>query len=121
MLISGEIGGFSIEDLRENVEYNGFNPNEPFIKEFWEVLNEFTPKQKSRFLMFSTGCSRPPLLGFAHLNPKFCITRAVGQTEELPTSSTCVNLLKLPAYNSKEKLKKKLEIAFKECEGFGLP
>lgn len=120
MLISGESGGFSVTDLRQNVEYNGFAPNEPFVNAFWEVLSEFTAQQQSQFLMFSTGCSRPPLLGFANLNPRFCIARAVGQTEELPTCSTCVNMLKLPAYNSKAKLRQKLEIAMKECEGFGL-
>jgi len=120
MLIGGEQGGFSIIDLKQNTNYNGFSPEEPYIKQFWEVISELNDEQKSRFLMFVTSCSRPPLLGFAHLNPKFCVARSMGETKELPTSSTCVNLLKLPMYSSKAELKEKILIALKECEGFGL-
>ncbi|KAL6531706.1 hypothetical protein OROMI_028069 [Orobanche minor] len=52
---------------------------------------------------FVTGCSRGPLLGFEYLEPTFCIQRTSGHASEdaldrLPTSSTCMNLLKLPPY-----------------------
>ncbi|KAL6978060.1 E3 ubiquitin-protein ligase upl6, partial [Sarracenia purpurea var. burkii] len=52
---------------------------------------------------FVTGCSRGPLLGFKYLEPLFCIQRAAGNASEevidrLPTSATCMNLLKLPPY-----------------------
>ena len=120
MLIGGESGGFSLSDLKQNVQYNGFSAEDLYIKWFWEVVAEFTPVQQSRFLMFVTSCSRPPLLGFVHLNPKFCIMRGLDQTEDLPTSSTCVNLLKLPVYQTKEILRDKMAIALRECEGFGL-
>ena len=61
---------------------------------------------------FCTSCSRAPLLGplgkpkevlsllkrrFKNLNPKFCVHR-VPDSERLPTSATCANLLKLPDY-----------------------
>jgi hypothetical protein len=32
------------------------------MEEFWEVVEEFNDEQKGQFLMFITGCSRPPLL-----------------------------------------------------------
>lgn len=34
---------------------------------------------------------------FKNLNPKFCVHR-VPDSERLPTSATCANLLKLPDY-----------------------
>ncbi|THG22241.1 hypothetical protein TEA_022553 [Camellia sinensis var. sinensis] len=54
-------------------------------------------------IWFVTGCSRGPLLGFKHLEPLFCIQRAAGNASEealdqLPTSATSMNLLKLPPY-----------------------
>ncbi|KAL6586195.1 hypothetical protein OROMI_002839 [Orobanche minor] len=52
---------------------------------------------------FATGCSRGSLLEFEYLEPTFCIQRTSGHASEdaldrLPTSSTCMNLLKLPPY-----------------------
>eukprot|EP00256_Glycine_max_P051370 XP_014617373.1 E3 ubiquitin-protein ligase UPL6 [Glycine max] len=49
---------------------------------------------------FVTGCSRGPLLGFQYLEPLFFIQRAGGNDPEealdrLPSSATCMNLLKL--------------------------
>ena len=38
----------------------------------------------------------------------------------LPTASTCYNILLLPAYSSKEKLKEKLLLAIENATGFGL-
>ncbi|CAM9992588.1 unnamed protein product, partial [Choristocarpus tenellus] len=48
------------------------------------------------------------------------VQRAGPDSEHLPTSHTCFNTLMLPEYSSSEKLKKNLEIAINECEGFGL-
>ena len=62
MLIGGEAGGFSVEDLKTNVQYNGYTADEPYMVAFWEVVSELPPDQQSRFLMFVTSCSRPPLL-----------------------------------------------------------
>jgi len=120
MFISGERGSFSVYDLRQNTQYSGYAPDDPYIGMFWEVVNEFDGEQLSRLLMFATSCSRPPLLGFKNLQPKFCIAKSLGDNGGLPTSATCANMLRLPVYKSKEELKEKLLIALKECEGFGL-
>lgn len=62
---------------------------------------------------FVTGCSRPPLLGFEYLQPKMRIQMA-GSAEDpeilgrLPTAATCLNILKLPPYTSKEMVHSKL-------------
>ncbi|KAH9621963.1 hypothetical protein KSS87_001747 [Heliosperma pusillum] len=73
------------------------------IEMFWEVLKSLSQENQRRFLKFVTGCSRGPLLGFKSLEPQFCIQRAAGSASEealerLPTSATCMNLLKLPPY-----------------------
>jgi hypothetical protein len=41
-------------------------------------------------------------------------------TDRLPTSHTCFNILLLPDYSSKEKLKERLAVAIENAQGFGL-
>ncbi|KAE8646539.1 hypothetical protein Csa_005437 [Cucumis sativus] len=92
---------------------------------FWEVIKSFSVENQKKFLKFVTGCSRGPLLGFKYLEPCFCIQRAAGNANEealdrLPTSATCMNLLKLPPYRSKEQLANKLLYAINADAGFDL-
>ncbi|THG14289.1 hypothetical protein TEA_021874 [Camellia sinensis var. sinensis] len=79
------------------------------IDMLWAVLKNFSMENQMKFLKFVTGCSRGPLLGFKYLEPLFCIQRAAGNASEealdrLPTSATCMNLLKLPPYRSRSHL-----------------
>lgn len=108
-------------------------------------------------LRFVTSCSRPPLLyvsihlttsagitdvyfysGFKELIPNFSIRDAGADQLRLPTSSTCVNLLKvcavneiydrmltlclhqLPRYKNEQKLREKLLQAITSNAGFDL-
>ena len=71
------------------------------------------------FLIFITSSPRPPLLGFKNFNPLICIA-AVPDISRLPTSSTCVHLLKLPNYPTKEKLFSCLKESIYNCDGFNL-
>lgn len=41
---------------------DGFEETDLPVQLFWEVLEDFTLQQRENFLMFVTGCSRPPLL-----------------------------------------------------------
>ncbi|KRX01861.1 HECT-domain-containing protein [Pseudocohnilembus persalinus] len=125
LLISGNFQKFDIQDLKNNTVYNGYNANDQTIKEFWEVLQEFTIEQKKQLLYFVTSCSRPPTLGFKSLEPKFSIQISIGPNyqqnlDKLPTSSTCMNILKLPNYKNKQKLKEKLITAISSKSGFDL-
>ena len=84
-----------------------------------QVVEGFDAEQRRALLRFVTSVGRPPLLcvsseqfshvagsvdmhlfysysGFSGLVPKFCIRDAGGDENRLPTSSTCVNLLKVP-------------------------
>jgi ubiquitin-protein ligase E3 C len=85
-----------LDDLRRNALYGGlYNEHEPTMQAFWRVVNNFTQEERRGLLRFVTSCSRPPLLGFKGLKPKFTITDAGRDEDRLPTASTCFNLLKV--------------------------
>ncbi|URE02387.1 HECTc [Musa troglodytarum] len=127
LFISGSLESMNVDDLRSNTLYTGgYHHEHQVIEMFWEVLKSFSLEYQKKFLRFVTGCSRGPLLGFKYLEPKFCIQRAapLDVTEEhlgrLPTSATCMNLLKLPPYASKEQMRTKLIYSISADAGFDL-
>ncbi|XP_011496921.1 PREDICTED: ubiquitin-protein ligase E3C [Ceratosolen solmsi marchali] len=120
VLISGAQIPVDVGDLKQHTNYTGgYAPDHPTIITFWKVINEFNDQQKSQLLKFVTSCSRPPLLGFKELDPPFCIQLA-GSVDRLPTSSTCMNLLKLPQFPDEQTLKEKLLYAIQSGAGFEL-
>ncbi|XP_025111485.1 ubiquitin-protein ligase E3C-like isoform X2 [Pomacea canaliculata] len=121
VLISGASIPIDIFDLRQHTNYSGgYRDDHPEIVMFWEVVSQFTDKQKRQLLKFVTSCSRPPLLGFKDLYPAFCIHNAGNEQDRLPTSSTCMNLLKLPEFNDQNILRTKLLYAIEADAGFEL-
>jgi len=120
LLISGT-RQLDLTDLRLNTVYtSGYSSSHELIRWLWEILEEFDAKQRSEFLRFATSCSRAPLLGFVSLDPRFCIQHTGNQQDPLPTSSTCMNLLRIPRYKTKELLKAKILYAIQHSQGFGL-
>ncbi|XP_035440762.1 ubiquitin-protein ligase E3C [Spodoptera frugiperda] len=120
LLISGAEVPIDIEDLRRHTHYaGGFSAQHPTVQCFWRVLSTFTDDQRRQLLKFVTSCSRPPLLGFKDLQPPFCIQSA-GASDRLPSSSTCMNLLKLPEFHTDEQLTEKLLYAIQAGAGFEL-
>lgn len=129
-LISGDdsVKGFDVLGLKKCMQYSGgYHPDQPIMQWFWQVLEEMEPSQQRNFLKFMTSCSRQPLLGFNSLAPLPCIQQVRlslndtdGKDSRLPTSSTCMNLLKLPNYPTKEILKTKLLYAIESKSGFEL-
>ncbi|XP_046391174.1 ubiquitin-protein ligase E3B [Ischnura elegans] len=145
-LISGDNAPLDLRDLRKHTQYyGGFHDSHRVISWLWDILEkDFTDEERSLFLKFVTSCSKPPLLGFAHLEPPFSIRCVeVGDDEDtgdtigsvirgfftirkkdpqhrLPTSSTCFNLLKLPNYQRKSTLREKLRYAVSSHTGFEL-
>ncbi|KAI9302329.1 hypothetical protein BJ944DRAFT_290241, partial [Cunninghamella echinulata] len=142
-VISGEDKDFDIPDLRKHTQYqNGYFDQHPIIKMLWQIIQEFKSDDKRAFLKFVTSCPKPPLGGFDFLQPPFTI-RMVSLNDQsldgiglvksmlkfnsnneksgrLPTSSTCFNLLKLPAYTKKSVLREKLLYAIHSNTGFEL-
>eukprot|EP01102_Stenamoeba_stenopodia_P020919 TRINITY_DN8307_c0_g1_i1.p1 TRINITY_DN8307_c0_g1~~TRINITY_DN8307_c0_g1_i1.p1 ORF type:complete len:548 (+),score=89.90 TRINITY_DN8307_c0_g1_i1:103-1746(+) len=120
LLISGDQGELDFVDFRSNTIYGGgYKADHPTIQLFWEVVSSLTRQQQAQLLKFVTSCPRPPLLGFKHLTPQFCIYR-IDKVENLPTASTCMNLLKLPDYPTKEMLRERLLYAIESNAGFEL-
>ncbi|CRL00069.1 CLUMA_CG013353, isoform A [Clunio marinus] len=139
-LISGDTNPLDLKDLRRNTQYfGGFHDSHRVIGWLWDILaKDFTEEERRLFLKFVTSCSRPPLLGFAHMEPQFSIRCVeVGDTIgsvirgfftirkrepllRLPSSSTCFNLLKLPNYQKKSTLRDKLRYAITSNTGFEL-
>uniref|UniRef100_A0A8C6SC90 Ubiquitin-protein ligase E3A n=1 Tax=Neogobius melanostomus TaxID=47308 RepID=A0A8C6SC90_9GOBI len=105
--------------LEETTEYDGgYNRDSRIIKEFWETLHSFGEDQKRLFLQFTTGTDRAPVGGLGKL--KMIIAKNGPDTDRLPTSHTCFNVLLLPEYNSKEKLRERLLKAITYAKGFGM-
>ena len=125
-LVGGESGDIDVSDLRRNTLYGGLyvigddNEEHPTIKLFWEVLSKMSNEERQMVLKFVTSTPRAPLLGFSHLNPRFSIRDSSEDQERLPSTSTCVNLLKLPRYSSAQTLREKLLYAVSSGAGFDL-
>ena len=90
-----------------------------------QTLETFTPAQQADWLKFVTACSRAPLLGFSCLHPHISVQMAGSvldsETQQrLPSSATCVNLLKLPPYPDGRTMRSKLLLAIENISGFDL-
>ncbi|KAK7322576.1 hypothetical protein VNO77_25963 [Canavalia gladiata] len=105
--VTSSFDSLDVGDLWLQTNYvEGYQGEHHVIEMFWEVLKGFSLENKRKFLKLVTGDSWGPLLGFRYLEPLFCIQRVEGieeTVERLPTSTTCMNLLKLPPYKSKGK------------------
>ena len=132
-MISGDdtVRGIDVGNLKAAMLYSGgYFETQDTIQDFWEVIEEMSPDLQRKFLRFMTSCSRQPLLGFQASEPLPCIQKATRVPEELtreekmklplPTSSTCMNLLKLPDYKDKQVLQQKLTAAIEAGAGFEL-
>ncbi|PSN46654.1 hypothetical protein C0J52_07077 [Blattella germanica] len=106
------------EELQRNAEYkNGYNENDETIKFFWEVFHELPEEEKKKFLMFLTGCVRIPIQGMKAIK---IFIQPTTDDKYLPVAHTCFNLLDLPRYSTKEKLRYKLLQAIQQTQGFSL-
>ncbi|XP_014676570.1 PREDICTED: ubiquitin-protein ligase E3A-like [Priapulus caudatus] len=110
---------FDFNALEETTEYdNGYSKHHSTIRHFWEIVHEMAEEQKKSLLMFATGSDRVPAGGLAKL--KMIIARHGPDTDRLPTAHTCFNVLLLPEYSNKEKLKDRLLKAISYAKGFGM-
>ncbi|GAA5959773.1 hypothetical protein JCM21900_006378 [Sporobolomyces salmonicolor] len=122
ILIGGVDEPIDVSDLRRNTVYGGWDgdENNPTITAFWSTVESFGKDDRAKLVKFVTSCARPPLLGFKELNPLFAIRNAGSDENRLPTSATCVNLLKLPEYKDPASLREKLLYAINSGAGFDL-
>jgi ubiquitin-protein ligase E3 C len=139
LVIGGDRRRIDVEDMRRNVVYHGYQEQEEYVQWFWNIVEEMTLDDQSSLLRFITSCPRQPLLGFAQLHPKIGIQRVmahenpaieesirgsnrpnIAASGRLPTSATCMNLLKLPVYANQQTLMEKLLYAIRSKSGFEL-
>ncbi|CAK8689122.1 unnamed protein product [Clavelina lepadiformis] len=119
-LISGPEIAINVADMKINAAFSGgYKAEDQTIKLFWEVLSTFSEEEKRKLLLFVTSCSRPPLLGFKEMQPPFCVHNG-GTADRLPTSATCLNLLRLPQYTDAETMRNKLIYCIDSQSGFEL-
>ncbi|KAF4504728.1 hypothetical protein G6O67_008137 [Ophiocordyceps sinensis] len=125
-LVGGDSSDIDIADLRRHTVYSGLyevgddGEEHPTIKLFWKVMDGFTDAQRRDVLKYVSSTPRAPLLGFSQLRPLFSIRDGGPDEERLPSTSTCVNLLKLPRYTGEERLREKLLYAVTSGAGFDL-
>ncbi|KAK8045014.1 HECT-domain-containing protein [Apiospora rasikravindrae] len=125
-LVGGDSTEIDIVDLRNNTQYSGVysigddGEEHETVKMFWDVMKELADTERRALLKYVTSTPRAPLLGFSQLSPRFSIRDGGDDETRLPSTSTCVNLLKLPRYKDAKTLKKKLLYAIQSGAGFDL-
>ncbi|KAJ3388042.1 putative E3 ubiquitin-protein ligase HTD2 [Lobulomyces angularis] len=97
------------EALENVTQYDGYTKDDRIIKDFWELVHEMTEEEKKKLLFFTTGSDRVPVGGLSKL--QFVIARNGADSDRLPTSHTCYNVLLLSDYASKQKLSDRLSTA----------
>uniref|UniRef100_A0A672KH62 Ubiquitin-protein ligase E3A n=1 Tax=Sinocyclocheilus grahami TaxID=75366 RepID=A0A672KH62_SINGR len=118
LLICGS-RNLDFQALEDSTEYDGgYNKDSRIIKDFWETVHSFGQEQKRLFLQFTTGTDRAPVGGLGKL--KMIIAKNGPDSDRLPTSHTCFNVLLLPEYSTIEKLRERLLKAITYAKGFGM-
>ncbi|XP_075216704.1 HECT and RLD domain containing E3 ubiquitin ligase 4 isoform X2 [Lycorma delicatula] len=104
--------------LESNASYKGeYSSSHPTIRLFWEVFHELPLAEKKKFLLFLTGTDRIPIQGMKAIK---IIIQPTNDTGYLPVAHTCFNLLDLPKYATKQRLRYKLLQAIQQTVGFSL-
>ncbi|CAF1079514.1 unnamed protein product [Rotaria sordida] len=121
MLICG-MEQCNLSSLAKITKYENCDPNEDFIKWFWQVVEEMSSDKQRRLLLFVTGSDRMPIGGLSEMTFKIAkiSSNKCNINDLLPMSHTCFNQLLLPPYSTCEILKEKLFLAIENCEGFGI-
>ncbi|XP_059165632.1 ubiquitin-protein ligase E3A-like isoform X2 [Physella acuta] len=110
---------FDFHALEEATEYDGgFTAFSPTIRNFWTVVHSMTEEDKKKLLQFTTGTDRVPVGGLSKL--KMIIAKNGPDSDRLPTSHTCFNVLLLPEYPTVDKMRDRLLKAINYSKGFGM-
>ncbi|CAG5132689.1 unnamed protein product, partial [Candidula unifasciata] len=103
--------------LERNTSYrNGYCRTSREIMFFWEVFHEMSLVDKKKFLFFLTSSDRIPVTGMKNIN--IIIQPHDEEDGMLPYAYTCIKLLCLPRYTTKQQLQENLLSAIQQPEGF---
>ncbi|CUT99271.1 ubiquitin protein ligase [Echinococcus multilocularis] len=120
IVISGTHTDIDVDDWIQNTQFVGDmtdEHNQKTINLFWAFVRDLAENQKRNLIRFVTASSRPPMFGFGFLHPPFTI-QLTSDTSHYPTASTCMNLLKLPIYQTADELKEKFLYVIQANAGF---
>lgn len=110
---------FDFVELEHSTEYEGgYTEETQIVQDFWSIVHAMPHESKRKLLEFTTGSARVPVGGLKCL--RLLITRHGPDSDRLPTSHTCFNVLLLPEYSSKSKLEERLLKAINYSKGFGM-
>ena len=118
-----------ISDWIENTSYEGYEPTDNIIINFWDIVRQLSQEKLSRLLQFSTGSTRVPVGGFKCLQSNrgnlapFSISKI--QYEEgkqnYIKARTCFNRINLPNFPDEAKLLEGINFVIEnEILGFGI-
>ena len=96
---------------------HGYSKSSRAVRHLFTVVSSFTPSEWSCFVKFVTGASRLPAGGLKSLRPSLTVVRKTqeeGETQTLPSVMTCANYLKLPDYETVERMRERLVLAMRE-------
>nr|XP_002128407.2 ubiquitin-protein ligase E3A-like [Ciona intestinalis] len=110
---------YDFKELEDSADYDGgFTRDSQTVKDFWSVVHELSEEEQKTLLQFSTGSDRAPVGGLSKL--KMILARNGPDSDRLPTAHTCFNVILLPDYKNKIKLRERLLKAIKYSKGFGM-
>ena len=102
--------------LRSVTEYSSCSSSDNHVRNFWQVLEEFSEEEKAAFLKFTWGRSRLPLNAAAFAQ-RFKLQSFSKSPPDnyLPVAHTCFFSLELPRYSTIEVMREKLRYAITHC------
>ncbi|KAH7350482.1 ubiquitin-protein ligase E3A [Pyrenochaeta sp. MPI-SDFR-AT-0127] len=109
----------NIASLRHFARYEeGYSNTHHTIMDFWAIVESFTQENCRHLLEFVTASDRVPVTGYESIT--FNVVRIGGEPDSLPSSSTCFGKLYLPQYPDRDTMRRKLELAIQNSQGFGV-
>jgi E3 ubiquitin-protein ligase TRIP12 len=98
---------------------HGFTGDSLAFRDVVALMAAFSLDERRRFLQWLTGSPKLPIGGLAGLHPQLTIVKRPHEApltpdDYLPSVMTCVNYLKLPAYSSRDVMRRRLETAMRE-------
>ncbi|XP_061200934.1 E3 ubiquitin-protein ligase HECTD3-like [Neopsephotus bourkii] len=100
----------TVSDLRRFITFEGIEPNDTHMQNFWEALSNFTSEDLSHFLKFVSGRSRLPVQIGVYLDRGNLDT-----VDVMPRASTCSCTFFLPIYSSAKTCEEMLRYAVYNC------
>jgi len=104
----------NIDLLRAHTRHVGWDADDQTVQWLWQILSEFSDRERAQFVRFFSGRERLPQ-DIGAEEELMVVSRQHGSAS-LPKASTCFNTLYLPAYASQEELREKLLLAITSCQ-----